>query len=748
MPVSLTSGLSLTGIQSQPVHAGSAEPASDDTFASLAVADDGWTLDATLLGAVAGGSYSGLNEFSAPGGSLAVTRKAPTPADPTATTDFDVPLTSVKRKPYADGADRQEAANSSDLDTAFSLASFIYANESVSALFEAGFFTDDGAGGSSAENSGGSAEVTNNSGLDYPEPILTWLTPPMQRIDASDWAPRLAVDHWYARNGRPVYAVVFTATDEHANSVSSTVTSMTSGQYSASGLYANWFEPDWDLSSLAEGDVVTINATIYPWVGDVFTISTDGFADPSPNISVLKALCDVGGTYGTVYAYVDGTGAGTPQASTNPATAAANPFASIYDAASAGITLNNSTYGRNNTSGVNVRIPAATVITGLGSDALDSLAEGDLALVIEGVTRATSIYMNEATSANNDAPAKLEFRNLTIRKQASTPALQGKNTLASQLVFDHVTFDANSTSYYAAWMVKCGREYFVECDGDAIGQGAHFSTNVGGTALAVGCDFIPQDAYNAVACKGTSLKTPTGLGDPKGMCCPNNYITNDDTGSDYNGNCVEIGGIDLGVYGLSLTGCLLEKYNMTSTAATLWLFGDNDVTPLENAILRGVGAYGRKSNILYQDTGTAAILKSANLSFSCHKDLNMKSDYFGTESGNRIGNWAARHWVDCENMFIENGDSAANTVPGYAFWLGEALGDGKNEMRDGTVLLGDPDFADDQSETGTYPGDYEPSGSSVIPAIPAGKAWASVDLFGTAIPDDGTGVAGPVQRTS
>ncbi len=79
MALSLSLGFSLTGINKGAATA--PDIAADDMLSALAVAADGWTLDATLLASVAGGSYSGLNDFSTPGGKLVVTRKTPTPAN-------------------------------------------------------------------------------------------------------------------------------------------------------------------------------------------------------------------------------------------------------------------------------------------------------------------------------------------------------------------------------------------------------------------------------------------------------------------------------------------------------------------------------------------------------------------------------------------------------------------------------------------------------------------------------------------
>jgi len=128
---------------------------------------------------------------------------------------------------------------------------------------------------------------------------------------------------------------------------------------------------------------------------------------------------------------------------------------------------------------------------------------------------------------------------------------------------------------------------------------------------------------------------------------------------------------------------------------------------------------------------------------SVHTRINIKSDVESTNA-NLIGNWAPRHGVDGGYRFIDLGSNNA-TAPAPASWLGEGLGDTKSEMPVGDVVTGNPDFTNDLSGAGAGNGDYGPGASTDIPQIPAGETMFAVDLFGTAIPTDGTARAGAVQ---
>ena len=754
MALDLKSPLFRAAVSGRRPGAPSAPAEPDDMFSALEVRADGWTMSATILNAKVGGTYSGLNDYANPAIVLDVSSQSYDATGAQTTISRSVVATAYLRQEYPNGTLREETTSGSDFTTVYSLSERIYSGDTInSATIAAAAFTDNGSGGSLASNSGGVNSVTNSSGLAYPLPQAVWLTPPLERATSSSWAPRLLVMHRYARNGTPVRAVKFSATDG-TNTVTSTVTALTTGQYSASGLYANWYQPSWNLSTLTNGVLITIDATIYPWVGDEFQLSVDGDTyETSANITVLKALYDGTGAFGTIYAYVDGVGGGTPAANTNAATAAANPFASISAAATAAITLNNSTYSRNNLSGVTIRIPAATTITGLGADTMDGLAEGDLPLLIEGVNQSTSIYENAATNTNNDIPGKIKWKNLTMRRHATGGSIigfQGKNNVANAFICEDVIFSDNGAGVYSGWLYRVGRQYFVNCSGNRAGQGQLLSTNTQGTALVVGSTFVPVGLYNSVACKELGISTTNGitphtatpvLGNYSGCVVAFNHVGVSGVSS----IGIYIGETNYGAKGISVVGNIVEGYGALSSSA-MYFSADTDVTQITNAIEAMNTVVGERTNIAYQDTGTSLVLKEIVSKHSIHYRWNLKSDYF-TTSGNTIGNWATRHGVDGGYSLIINGSSDTEIAPDYNHWLGEALGDSKNEFPRGTLGPGTADFVNDNSNTGSDDGngDYSLGGSTTAPQIPAGMTMFAVDLLGHAIPTDGTARAGARQ---
>ena len=494
------------------------------------------------------------------------------------------------------------------------------------------------------------------------------------------------------------------------------------------------------MTQFTAGDLVSFDAVIYPWVGDAYQISVSGESYPSPNLTALKALCDHNGTYGTAYAYVDGVG-GSPQVSTNPATAAANPYASISAAATAIQSFNSSNFGRDNVSGGIIRIPAATTITSLGD--INGRSIGPIPLVIEGVNQTTSVFRDSGSTSGAGCVDLIKFRNLTFRKNGGTVfALVGDNSgTDDRCIFEDVIFDRNSQSIYPAWLVDVGSMYFINCSGAYAGQGAPFSTDKQGTALVLGCTFIPSRCFNVVACKNVTLNDGGIIVGPNSSVhaltpIKGGFYGWNFAGRDDNDHIFYAASQDFGPRGIAVVGNIFE-YHAAASFPPLGLFDDVTID-CANIIEACNTVVGDRSNIVYLDAGSTNRNKRGLSKHSVHDQWNCKGDVFIT-NGALIGNWAIGHKVGSTYNFSINGSSNQDT-PGPGNWIGEILGRGE-------ISIGTPAFTNDQSRSGggAGNGNYKPAGGTAIPQIPAGETMFAVDLFGTAIPANGTAYAGAVQ---
>ncbi len=589
------------------------------------------------------------------------------------------------------------------------------------------------------------AGIANNSTRPYPKPICCWLTPDLERAESATFTVRLAVAHGYARQGRPVAAVRFIASDG-THTVSQLASVMSARQW-ASGLHAPYFEAALDVSGLAAGAICTVDAVVYPWVGAAFQASVDGAAYPSINFTVLKFLNDRSGSYGTAYAYVDATagsnGSGSVSASATAAQAAA--FQTVAAAAAAIKSFNAAQFGRNEAAGGVIRLVA-------GSHAHSSFQAATcnaFPLLIEAAdpaARASTIYTDNGTSVSGGLPGKVKFRNLTLRKAGgSVILLDNSASLAAldrMITLDGVVFDRNGSTSYAGWIYRTGRLYMVECSGDPAGGIASFGTATKEITL-IGCALPLQSGtavYNACASRfgwGSDAVATSGVEAAAGQLFQHCFLTQ----SAASGKAMLVAGA-VGAGGLAVIGSVLEATG-GNTAPAASISADNATQPVQNLLFVGNTVVGARTNWLYQDSGTATVAKSGRMRFTVNTDFNVKSDVFGQNAA-LIGNWPAIYQVGCcGNAALLGATDGFGYGPGH--WLGELAGLGDTAGSAAAPLAAD--WADDQSfgAGGAGGGDYTPGPGHALPRIPAGLAPFPLDQAGRAVDDAGAGVSGALQ---
>ena len=586
-----------------------------------------------------------------------------------------------------------------------------------------------------------SGSPTNNSTRAYPKPIAMWLNHDRERATSSTHTLRLAVAHGHARNGTPVAAVEFSVSDG-TTTVTQVVSTMSVISYSATGLSVPHFAASMNLSTLTQGAMLTVDATIYPWVGDAFTISTDADTYPSPNLTTLRLLNDRTGAYGTAYAYVDSTTGnnGTAVTSATPAVAAALPYATIAGAATGIKAYNAANFGRATDAGGGiVRLVEGTHI--LNNAFKTAGTSVNIPMIVEAADlskTATTILQDKVTTLTNSTPALLKIRGLTLRKQGgSITFLDSGATLGtSKLIVEDCIWDLNGKSNYGAWVYRVGIFWQINCTGAAV-QSVAFS-NVYKASVIIGSSNAMGDAvFHAVGSSGTRLD---GKGASGSMPAVAGYFVGWCKLAAVSGaNSMIAFDIPQGSRGLAIVGNTIESA-VSHNAAALKVAADGNTMAVENAVVMGNTVAGDRTNLLYVDGGTNAV-KSGYVKFNVFAEMNIKSDVFAT-TGTSIGNWSARFKTGWLNNYAY---ASASNGTGYSptQWLGEIPSLGE-------VAGGTPNFTDDQSHDGgdAGGGDYAPTSGTSMPQIPAGLAPWSHDLIGQTIADDGSAYVGAVQMLS
>jgi len=595
------------------------------------------------------------------------------------------------------------------------------------------------------------AGVTNGSGVPAPLPIAAWVGRDREICKTGLFTARLAIAHAHARNGRPVAAVRFIATDG-TNRTEVLVSAMSSVLFPASGYTVPHFAADLDLSGLADGAAITIDAILYPWVGAAFQLSIDADPYPSPNLTTLRVLNDRTGGFGTAYAYVDpvsGTAGGV--ASAVAATAAAAPFQTYGQAGAAIRAYNNANFGRNYADGGIIRLVEGTHHT--ATNARTGMPTLAWPLTIESADpgkRASTVFGDPGTSTTNTLPACAVIRGLTLRRGGSGN-LQAFNNAAAALDYSYVMafegcdFDNGGYGAYNGFANVMGLGYFINCtETSNCGQGSRVG-NVNKTTRSIGCKGtgfgVNLANWGVLGCwtQGTEINLdalttvrPAGQGGLIGW----SFLQAADNSSR---------GVTLatttGPRGVAIVGCILEQPHGVASACA-YFAADGNVQPQRNTVFMSCTVVGARTNWHYQDSGSARVEKSGYMRFVAQEYRNTKTDVFAA-NGTMTGNWAASYNVGHCYNYARRGGSDAGPV-GAGRWLGEVAAPG-DQYGIGTAL--NPAWLNDQSTLGggAGNGDYTPGPATDLPRIPAGMTPYPVDLLGREIRSDGAAVVGALQ---
>ncbi|MEM1161934.1 MAG: hypothetical protein AAGJ28_13450, partial [Pseudomonadota bacterium] len=433
--------------------------------------------------------------------------------------------------------------------------------------------------------------------------------------------------------------------------------------------------------------------------------------------------------------------------------AASSPYASLGAAVLSLNQYHAANFGRTGVSGGVIRLaPGIHTHQGFGWYGVDTVP-----LIIEAADpaqKAETIYQDAGATMSNGFPDKVKLRNLTLRRNAAGSVIFLDNAAVAgtqnMFVTENCTWDSNGLGApWNAWVYRVGRFWNINSDGEDLGQCKQFSTDFKACiSIGSGAGSLQSFTYHAVGCRDLdaflydnilagNVQVPGGdffgwnhmAQGVDGKRCLNVVREIDDRGFALVGNVIEhFGGLTGPAYSISADGVVLPVANVNVMANTV---------------------VGSRTNLLYQDAGAAIVEKTGRCRFNIDYLWNSKDDAFLPKNGNRVGNWAFQYRVGFHsNAALEGSNKGTDFGPGD-IWLGEvgAFGD----VTGSPVSPISANWADDQSFSanggggGGGGGDYLPGAGHELPSLPAGLAAYGHDLFGTAIPDNGTGVIGAVQ---
>ncbi|WP_397570641.1 hypothetical protein [Schlesneria sp. T3-172] len=608
---------------------------------------DGWSYDLTVEGFATGATYAnglGTNNATVGGAKavIAVTSMGFNDAGVAVTKPRSLYGTKCVRKAWPDNATLDETSGGGNLTARIAFHNYLYARDKAGggnsgtdpvATLLSGFVTNTAGGGqsSSARSSFG---VANNSTVPYPKCIGRWAWCGFERV-TGNVTVEFVVFHSFAENGLPVACVKFDASDEHGNSVpTQTVRSMTLSPRNAGDAHAVWtYSATIPVATLTQGDVITVHAKAFPWVGDAASCidtrtSADGVDAPSESLSPLMFLLDKDNVL-AAYASVDAASSGVGAAvQATPALARTTPFQTVATALTALKAYKNANHGDNSLNGCELLMQNGTY-TGPGSFTGGNtkawcIIRADLE---NGATEAGVVF---STATNASFAGYLKCMDVSF-SGSGAGMLRGSPT-AGVLWLHSCTLSSTSTSFAYQWRVCWVTQSTVTAS--SVTGFKPFGANRGAFALLRGND------ASAVT-GGVSSNMYCALGN-KGIQFNTGFVESGST-NDLSDNAIVAWNSCYGLSGLWISPAFLTSSSSkglavvgnvaegsTGSIPLVQIAADNSNANSVSNILEAHNSFsGRRRNGNYHEGGNSRFTRENWFSrFNLYRDDNAKCDPF------------------------------------------------------------------------------------------------------------------------
>lgn len=591
--------------------------------------------------------------------------------------------TKTLRKPYPDNTltdhnvlDEDDTTVPGTLRLKVALSEFVYVDDEagsgksgtdVTVSIPASWYRNSGTGGNSAYNNTlTNFTVTNDSALAYPKVIGRWAWPGYERV-TSDFLVEATAFHRFGNNGKPLAAIVFQASDQSGNSSYATTTDMTvttrSGDANTVLVYAGTM----DVDALDQAEVLDVNFTAYPWVGDENSVlnsrvGSGGFTQPEQRLGPLHMLNDKSGTYGVGYAYVDSVNGndvtGTVYSS-QAAAEAGNAFRTIGHAASSTKIYHNANASptRNSAGGAvillaegNHAYPGTVPTSDLGTTM-------DTWLIIKPASTAakanTKINVGAGGSSNTLKATRVKIEGLTLSPSvpsgASNVGINGR--AATDVLWLHNnTINATTTAPILRFKAMYATQNSVTVLTNGFGHqsGANAVPGVltrGNTSSSV----IEGHFYTILGNNGvwgkfieeaTSAVTSAGMATSTNVIFAFNTLYNMSTGMDIAQTSTSTG--------IAVIQNLFERVGGDSTGViSISSGGGGGIATTSNVLFWHNTSAGERYQWGYNESGTISARKlNWGTRFNIFTEWGEKTDTFTSDpNGIRVGNWALVHSV-------------------------------------------------------------------------------------------------------
>lgn len=615
----------------------------------LEVETNGWVVRATISGLNTNGMfYSGLRTNGTPSLTnmltLSVTGTGYNSALSQVSVGRTLYATKHLRLPYPREQTNDFQPQGDDVVIRLALSEYVCAGDTVTATARAGYYAVTNGTGTNA-NAFTAQTVTNSSTQVSPMPFGKWAVVPMQQITNSTMRVKSSDWHWAARDGKPVAAVKYTAIDEHSNTNSVTVTSMTWDPALRAAVYV----ADLDISTFTNGDKIQVSRTVYPWIGTNLFTTTNGAHITSPFYN-LTNLCDRTRQCGNSYAVVDaanGSSSGVVVSHTNwNPNAVPVPFQTIDQALAAARLSNSIWFAHSDTAGAVLMLTNGSYTYTGGSGALGTNGRTHTIITRHpSADKMSTIIGNQ--SGNQGAGYWVTIRGLNITNNSSLNYWSNGgfvwwddcliNALCNGLAFQYGEYAQYVTSCVISNNPQGWRGYSTRSAPTPLFAGNDVGVDQSGDAYAVIGNIFRRQTVGAWGDTHSSSPDPAAVG---GIIYGNQLFRMNPSAS-----TTDIGQTNR--IGFAIVGNTYEATNNSGISMTL--YGDGITNPATQILVWHNNLLGQRLNYNYNDTQVTGVERYFfSLQGNFFDDYNIKTDTFNSSpapSGNRIGNWASIYGV-------------------------------------------------------------------------------------------------------
>jgi hypothetical protein len=535
-----------------------------------------------------------------------------------------------------------------------------------------------------------SMTITNSSVQKYTKTIGNWTRPSFLHIQSNTVTQYARAYHESAGEGRPVQAILFTATDGTNTAQAWSYKPKVDLSYGNAKPVPEYVGV-LDLSSFPQPNFIKFDFMAFPWWGDtnaVLDTAKTGFTFPHPAPTSVTNLVDSAGAYQIVRAVVATNGVNATGVAANPTYWSTNqnpsPFLNIGAALQAIAATNNAQHGHNDLTAGVVLLNEGNH-TWLGSSCTIT-AGPRIWTVLEPVSGADpdNVVISAQgtdTRCTNDRDLFL-FRRITFNTSGAL-FVQANVWMDNCPLINLTSSSVNqSTSGQLVW-------YITRSTVSNITQGIRsFSTQrlgpwfIGNTIVGTIPTIHALNMAGNLKTVGASdqvriLSGVTGGLTPKfGQLIDHNEFFN----LRYLGNIIDIGADSNIVEGFVLVNNLFEQ-TTNNTASTAFNIASTEGRYATNLIVWNNTLEGTKSFFLYDDSGT-----NFNPRWQCSVygnlfvDLNAKGDLFSPTNANRVGNWPflfgsgsfGNAWLETDNIGADG--AFLPDFTGLSSWAGDGTG--------------------------------------------------------------------------